>query len=235
MDSHHTVEVEFGWFTHTISWTIDAEEVARVATSDDRKILVADGRALALRVQKARIGDTLRRVEVFAGETDAAAQLRATSGLGGTDLEPEPGSRAARRAQRMVAHPLRYTVERGLAAAGSIAASLLAIWMVAQLLGALPWPEVSLPKLPAVHLPTLIDLPDIDLPTIVDLPTTPAWVERVASLIGMAVPIVGALVGARLEIARRQRSRARAAGGGVDRPQPPRRRPYDQDDDSPSS
>lgn len=205
----HRVELRFGSWKQHIRWLIDGEEVATKSTSDDRTTLSTDGDGYTLRVHKARWSDSARRVRVFEGEGPGPV-AQALSGVGGTDLEPAAGTRAARRQQRMLEHPTRYTVQRAAGALAGILLPLGAIWLLGQLLSLLPKPNIDLPDapdLPDLNLPS-ISLPSIDLPTIIDLPDLPAWVEQAAAAAGFISPVIIALVVARLEVRRRQRRAA---------------------------
>lgn len=212
----HLLELQpDGVFNRTFRWTVDDGEVAAKRTSDDRFTLVADGQPMALSIRMATFGDSARRVALFTGDNTAVVHAAAATGLGGTDLDPDPGTRAARRNEMMAAHPWRYTAKRTITAIATIALPILFFWLLSQLLGVLPKPDIDLPEipLPDVDLPD-VPLPDIDLPSI-DLPELPGWVKQLRALAPYVVPVGIAFAIARVEVRRRrqalERSRARSA------------------------
>ncbi|MCZ2850634.1 hypothetical protein [Modestobacter sp. VKM Ac-2978] len=134
------------------------------------------------------------------------AAVRAALGTGGIDLEPETGSPAALREERIRQHPRRYAV---LAVAGGVAKVVLPLLLgllAVRLTVALPWPDWDLPSIPWPDwdLPS-IPWPDVDLPD-VDLPDwqAPAWVRWIADKAQFVWPVLLAAYLARREIRRRR-------------------------------
>lgn len=206
--SHVLTIASAGVFARQFRWTIDGEEVAEKRTTDDRFTLSVDDRPLALAVRMSQFADSARRVQLFTGEDPAIVQAAATTGIGGTDLQPSAGSRAARRQERMAENPTLYTAQRTLGAVAAIVIPIAGIWLLTQLLGLIPWPDVDLPDIPwpSIDLPDLPDvpLPDINLPSI-DLPEAPGWLKQLAEAAKYVAPVVIAFVVARGEIRRKKR------------------------------
>ena len=130
-----------------------------------------------------------------------------TERFGGTDFEPEAGSRAARRAEWIGAHPHLHTARQTAIAAAGVGVPVLVVW----LLTLVPWPAVDIP-LPDIDLPSIpwpdlpsIPWPDISLPSIPlpDLPDLPGWVDTVRKFL---VPILIGFFIARGEVKRRRRA-----------------------------
>lgn len=196
----HTVAVEQGALSRSVWWTRDGVEVARRKTSDDTVVLSPEGEASAVRLKFAMVGPA-RRVTLHDSEAQAHA------GLGGADLEPEPGSRAAARVEWIGRHPHLHTARQTALAAAGVGVPVLLVW----LLSLVPWPSLAVPwpDLPAIPWPDLpsIPWPDIDLPAIpwpdVDLPSLPAWTEPVRKLL---VPVLIAFFIARGEVKRRRKA-----------------------------
>jgi hypothetical protein len=185
-DGHeHVAAVEHGALTREVVWTRDGAEVGRKKTSDETIVLSPEGEDGALRLKLAMVGPA-RRITLHGSEAEAHA------GLGGTDLEPEPGSRAALRAEWIGRHPHLHTARQtALAAAGVCVPVLLVL-----LLSMVPWPSLDVPW------------PDISLPSIPwpDLPSLPAWTEPVRKLL---VPVLIAFFVARGEVKRRRKAEER--------------------------
>ncbi len=200
-DVDHEVVVEPAALTRTVVWSRDGVEVGRKRTSDEKVVLAPDGADGAVRVVCGLVGP-VRRVTLHRSEAEAH------TGLGGTDLEPEAGSRAARRAEWIGAHPHLHTARQTALAAAGVAVPVLLLWLLARV----PWPSVDLPSVPWPDLPSIpwpdlpaIPWPDVRLPSIPwpDLPDLPGWVEPVRKL---ALPVLIAFVVARGEVRRRRRA-----------------------------
>lgn len=224
-DAEHVVSIASdGVFQRKFRWSIDGTPVAEKRTSDDRFTLAADDQPFAITIRMAQFSDSARRVQLFTGEDSTVVKATAATGIGGTDLLPAPGTRAARRQERMAENPTLYTVQRTLGAVAAIVAPIVVIWLLAQLLSVIPWPDVDLPDIPwpDVDLPDApeIPLPDINLPSI-DLPDLPAWTEQVADAAKYVVPVLIAFAVARGEIRRKKKVDERQAderGGDVTDP-----------------
>ena len=205
-DGHeHAVAVEQGALTREVRWTRDGVELGRKKSSDETIVLSPQGVDPALRLKFAMVGPA-RRVTLHDSETAAHA------GLGGTDLEPEAGSKAARRAEWIGRHPHLHTARQTALAAAGVVVPVLLVW----LLSMVPWPSVDVPwpDLPSIPWPDIslpsIPWPDVDLPSIpwpdVDLPHLPAWTEPVRKLL---VPVLIAFFIARGEVRRRRAAEAK--------------------------
>lgn len=208
--AEHVVSIaKDGVFQRKFRWTVDGDEVAEKRTSDDRFTLSADDHPYAVTIRMAQFSDSARRVQLFTGDDSTVVQATAATGLGGTDLLPDAGTRAARRQARMAENPTLYTAQRTLGAVVSIVGPIVVIWLLAQLLSVIPWPDVDLPDVPwpDIDLPDAPDvpLPDINLPSI-DLPDLPAWMEQVADAAKYVVPVLIAFGVARGEIRRKKRA-----------------------------
>ncbi|MPV36281.1 hypothetical protein [Georgenia subflava] len=202
----HRVEIT-GGAPRTVRWYADDDLLATRTTADDTvRLAPEDGGTEAVRVKFTALGRT-RRVTLFEDTAEQDAEAQALLGLGGIDLDPEAGSPAALREQRIREHPGRYAA---IAAAGGVAKvvvplvlSLLAVRFVVDLPWPswdIPWPEIDLPSIPWPD----IDLPDIDLPDW----QAPAWLAWILERARFVWPVVLALVLARGEIARRRKQDA---------------------------
>lgn len=192
-----------------ILWSVAGSEVARKKSADEKVTLTAAGHG-AVRLTFSSLGRP-RRVLWYADADDPQILL----GTGGTDLHPEPGSKAAKRADSAVEHPTRHTVIAVGGAIGGIAAVAAIGWLIAIILQAIPWPD-----LPSIPLPDLPDLPAIpwpDLPAIPwpdwNLPPPPAWLAWLLGHIKYIWPVILAWVIARGEIKRRRQHAADAGRG----------------------
>ena len=206
-DGHeHVVEIAQGTMVREVTWTRDDTQLATKKTTDDTIVLGADDDQ-AVRLKFGLLGPA-RRVTLHRSEAEAH------TGLAGTDLEPEPGSKAAQRAEWIGRHPHLHTARQTALAAAGVAVPVLLVWLLSLIPWPdvdVPWPDVDLPSIPWPDLPT-IPWPDIDLPAIpwpdVDLPSLPAWTEPVRKLI---VPVLIAFFIARGEVKRRRRAEEQAA------------------------
>ena len=204
VDGHeHLVEIT-GTMVRTVTWTCDGEPRATKKTSDETIVLAADD-GTAARV-KLSLSGTARRVTLHASETEAH------TGLGGTDLEPEAGSKAAERAEWIGRHPHLHTARQTALAAAGVGLPILLVWLLSQVPWPsvdLPWPDVDLPSIPWPDLPSIPwpDLPSIPWPDI-DLPDLPPWVDTVRKI---AIPILIAFFIARGEVKRRRKAEEKQA------------------------
>lgn len=203
-DGHeHAVAVEPGTLTREVVWVRDDVEVGRKKTSDETIILSPKGEDTALRLKFGMVGPA-RRVTLHGSEAEAH------TALGGTDLEPEAGSKAARRAEWIGQHPHLHTVRQTAVAAAGVGVPVLLVWLLSMVQWPsldIPWPDLPSIPWPDIHLPA-IPWPDIHLPAIPwpDLPNLPGWVEPVRKL---AVPILIAFFIARGEVKRRRKAEER--------------------------
>ena len=212
---HHRVEA-VGSVTRTITWHVDGVLVAVKRTSEDTVRLtpgdrLEKGTAAEAAADQPDVGAVAvaftalgrpKRATWYRADGGVSATARAVVGAGGIDLEPEPGSPAARREERIRRHPRRHTV---LAVAGGLASVVLPLLLglvAVRLAISIPWPDWDLPSIP---------WPDWDLPSIpwpdVDLPDwqLPGWLSWLLDKAGYVWPVVLAGVVARGEVRRRRR------------------------------
>ncbi|MER7557997.1 hypothetical protein ABTZ46_13715 [Nocardioides sp. NPDC126508] len=201
----HHLEVS-GDFIRTFVWTVDGEEALTRRSADDRARLESKDHGSLLVIHSA-LG-TPRRATYFAPGEDLAG----LAGIGGVDLTPEPGSRAAAYERRVIDHPKRYALIETLGGAAGVVGGIVAAMVVAWILARISLPDIPLPNLP--NLPDLPDLPLPDLPSIPwpsipwpDLPDVhvPAWVSWIAGHLKYVWPVVLAFVLAQGEIKRRRK------------------------------
>lgn len=199
----HVVEVAQG-FRRGIVWSVDGEEVARKRTTDDRTTIGAEGRDDKIALKISSWTDSARRVALYPATgkgKGATVSAAAAIGAGGIDFIPDPGTKAAKRQAKMLAHPKRFLLQRTGTALAAVLLAIGAGWIARQLLELLPdvdLPDVDLPRvLPEIDLPE-IPWPSIDLP---DLPDVPEWVGAISPFV---IPVVIAAVIARGELKRRR-------------------------------
>ncbi|MFE4001053.1 hypothetical protein ACFX43_19935 [Nocardioides sp. YIM B13467] len=218
--SGHTHHLEVtGEIIRTFVWTVDGEEVLTRKTSDDRARLESKAHG-SLLVIHSGLG-TPRRATYFAPGEDLAGM----AGIGGVDLTPAPGSRAAAYEQRVIDHPKRYALIETLGGAAGVVGGIVAAMVVAWILARVSLPDIDLP------LPNLPDLPDLPLPDLPSIPwpsipwpdlpniQVPEWVKWVANHVKYVWPVVLAFVLAQGEIKRRRKhaeaSAAQAEASGT--------------------
>jgi len=199
----HLVEVH-GSVNRRIEWYVDGELVGTEKSSEDRIQVKSDGeRDLgSIGVFFSGLGRPRRATYFDAGQQ---GDLKALAGVGGLDLVPEEGSKAAAYEDRVRAHPTSYAL---LAAGGGVAkvvVPILLALLVARFAVSIPWPDWNLPSIPTPDLPS-IPWPDIPWPSIPwpDV-SVPGWVEWVLDKVKYVWPIVLAIVIARTEIQRRRK------------------------------
>ena len=216
----HRVETSTSGLTNKAIWWVDGERIAdRSSVADDNLELVAEkDHALAdeLGAIKARFtgGGRPRRVTHFEGDRDTAS-TKALIGSGGTDLDPEPGSRAARREEWAVRHPVLASLDEIIGGAGKILVPIAIAALIPILSRLLPdWDiDLPLPDLPSIPWPD-IDLPSIPWPDLtVPWPdiTLPGWVGTILDVLRLAWPLLLGLVIAVSEYRRRRRNAAARA------------------------
>ncbi|UAL28914.1 hypothetical protein K8W59_13980 [Nocardioides rotundus] len=196
--AHHEVTISIG-MRNSIAWSIDGEQVAEKVTMDDGPVLSYGGQAIKVRTRHAKV----RRVTLVEAEgpmAGAAALVRS-----GVELEPVPGSEAARRLEWIRDHPRLHALRSGALTALGLGLIALLTW-----LGSLiPWPSVDLPDIPVPTIPWP-DIPWPDLPR-VPLPDwrVPGWLEQVLGLVQYVWPVLVAIGLAAAESRRRRRQDAR--------------------------
>lgn len=204
--SGHTHHLEVtGEIIRRFVWSVDGEGVVSRKTADDRARLESKAHG-SLLVIHSGLG-TPRRATYFAPGEDLAGM----AGIGGVDLTPEPGSRAAAYERRVIDHPKRYALIETLGGAAGVVGGIVAAMVVAWIIARISLPDIdlplpNLPDLPGLPIP---DLPSIPWPSIPwpDLPNVqlPEWVEWVANHLKYVWPVVLAFVLAQGEIKRRRK------------------------------
>lgn len=188
---HRVVVRPTGW-SRTTTWTVDGEVVAEKRSSEDK--LVLDGGEHGLvRVLFSWSGSS-RRVTWFA----ESEKVQAHAGLGGTDLDPEPGSKAALREARMRARPRLYAARHVVAGVAKVVVPLAVVWLLSRVAFDLPHPDLPRPDLP--HLPSL-PLPSVHLPDW----HLPGWVRWALEKKNYVLPVVVGTALAVAEVRRRRR------------------------------
>lgn len=215
----HRVEVT-GSYQRTVRWFVDDELLASSTTSGDRVRLRPGDRIRGERkaVQPAGLG--VLQVRFSAGGRSRrvtwhpAEGGRAPGGLprSGLDLDPEPGSPAARKDERIRRHPRRHALLATAAGAVQVVVPLLLGLLAVRWVVDLPWPGVDVPALPLPDLPAL--------PTL-DLPPPPGWLRRVAAVLQYTWPVLLAAGLAAAELRRRRRQDALKAALRAEAGRPP--------------
>ena len=222
----HRVEIT-GSFSRTISWYVDGQLVSAKTASED-SIQLKPGElpkesnrtAEAPSTQMLDVGvvgvrftalGRPKRVTWYQAEGGVSAAARALLGSGGIDLDPEAGSPAALREERIRRHPRRHAATAVALGAGKVVAPILLGLLIVRLTVAIPWPDWNLPSTPwpNIDLPS-IPWPNIDLPSIpwpdVNLPDwmLPDWMRWLAHKLQYIWPVILAAFLARREIKRRR-------------------------------
>lgn len=214
----HVVEVDRGGWRNRYTWYVDGDLIAEKTTNDDHVVLTDETHG-SIAVKAAKLVGPSRRVTWYEpGDTE---ELLAHTGVGGIDLDPEPGSKAAQREAWIRAHPRLHTARRTLTAAAAVLIPLLLIGLLPRL--NIPWPSIPWPGLPSIPWPDLgwpwfelprIPWPDLGWPwfQLPDLPSLPQWVWDVIDKAKYVVPVLIAFAVARGEIRRRRNQDAAKAG-----------------------
>ena len=178
------------WEQDRVRLVVDGETVAERKANGKRTVLEGDG-------------FEVRAVMPFWGGSVSRASLVPEDGEEEYELDPEPGTRAARIAGWGRAHPKLYASRYVITGAAQVALVFVSFAFLLALLPSIPLPSIDLPDLPRVDLPDL-PLPSIDLP---DLPALPGWVRAVLDSKPYWLPIVIGLVLAIGELDRRKKLR----------------------------
>lgn len=224
----HRVEVT-GSFTRTVTWFVDDRQIA-VERSSKGSLQLKPGDRLdashptkdathttkgpppieepdlgAMTVKFNALGAVKRATWQPAGG-DAKANARDLLGTDGLDLDPEPGSAAAVREERIRRHPRRYAAVAVTLAVAKLVLPLVVGLLAIRLAVSIPWPDWNLPSvpLPSIDLPA-IPWPDVDLPSI-PFPDVqlPGWMKWLLDKAQFVWPVILALVLARAELRRRR-------------------------------
>ncbi len=209
---HHEVVVHTGGWRRRIEWNVDGELIAEKQSAEDSVVL--DGEATgAVRLTFSMLGSA-RRVNWFDPDDDAI--VRAHAGLGGLDMDPEPGSPAARRDERMRAHPKLYAARHVAGGVGKVVVPILLTLIAIRFTVNLDLPRPNLPTIPRPNLPDLPSIPWPDLPSW----SLPGWLREVLSYLKYVWPILLGIVLARAEIQRRRKQDEKKAELRARRQQP---------------
>jgi len=176
------------WEQDRVRLVVDGETVAQTKANAKHTVLAGDG-------------FEVRAVMPFWGGSVKRASLVPDGGDEEYELDPEPGTRAARLAAWGRRHPKLHASRYVLSGAAQVAAAIIGFAFLLRLIPAIPWPSIDLPDLPR------IDLPDLPLPSFqIDL-ELPGWVQAVLDSKPYWVPIVVGVVLARRELNRRKKLR----------------------------
>jgi hypothetical protein len=174
------------WERDRIRLLVDGEEVAETKANGPKTVLAGDG-------------FEIRAVMPFWGGSVKRAELVPADGGASVLLEPEPGTRAARRAKFEREHPHLYASRHVVKGAAQVALAIIGLTFLLRFLPAIPWPDIDLPSIPLPH----IDLPDLPLPRIdIELPE---WIKAIARSKMYWLPIVVGIFLALGELERRKR------------------------------
>ena len=182
------IEPESQWSGETLHLFVDGEEVAQHKRQGSPITVSYDGLEVTAKL-------------AWHGSSIISAELKAGEDL--VPLEPEPGSRAARKEQFKRERPGLYAARHVAKAVGKVLVPLLGLGLLLNLL-----PEISIDipiDLPSIPFPD-IPFPSIDLPSI-DLPELPGWVKAIVESAKYWGPILVAIVIAVSEWRKRRRSR----------------------------
>ena len=122
----HVVEIADRGLRRSITWLVDGAEVASRRTTEER-IVLDGGEPGAVGVRLPTFVGPARRVTWYPPGGELGAAAAAQVGLGGVDLDPEPGSTAAAREAWILAHPYRHATRRTGAAVLGVLLPLLGL------------------------------------------------------------------------------------------------------------
>lgn len=187
-----------GGMAHEVRWYVDDELLAEKKAWEDKLTVEAPGHKL--RVVFSGLGAP-RRATLYDGE----AEVQALTGLGGVDLVPEAGSKAAAYEDKVREHPTRYALIATVGGVAKVVVPILLTLVAVRFAVRIPWPDVpfpDLPDLPSVPWPDIPwpDLPSIPFPDV----SVPDWVRWLLDKVKYVWPVVLAFVIARAEIKRRR-------------------------------
>ena len=170
----------------------------------DRVRLVVDGETVAERKANGKQtvlegdGFEVRAVMPFWGGSVSRASLVPAGSDDEYELDPEPGTRAARIAAWGRAHPTLYASRYVISGATQVAIAVIGLTFALKLLPSIPLPSLDLPTIDLPDLP----LPSLDLP---DLPELPGWIQATLDSKQYWLPIVIGLALAARELDRRKK------------------------------
>lgn len=195
--ARHRVSVRPSGLTRVITWTVDGTVVAEKKSGEDTLVLTdPDGTRGSVRLLFTALGRPRQATWFEPGGVGAHV------GLGGIDLDPEPGSPAALRDAKMRAHPKRYAARHVVSGIAKVVLPILLTILVARFAIRIDWPDWGLPSLPRPDLPDLV--PSIPFPNI-SLPDLPDWVKDAAQYAKYVVPVLIGIGLAGSELKRRKK------------------------------
>jgi len=202
----HRVEAG-GSVRHHVRWFVDGDLLAEKSELEGKVTLKPDDDAAGQLVVRFSGMGTPRRATLY----DADEVAQAATGLGGVDLVPADGSKAAAYEQGLRDHPGRYAAIATVGGVAKVVVPILVGLLLVRFAVQIPWPDWNLPNLPSPDLPS-VPWPSIPWPDLPDV-SLPAWVGWLLDKVKYVWPIVLAYVLARAEIKRRrqQDERRRAA------------------------
>jgi hypothetical protein len=175
------------WERDRIRLLVDGEEVAETKANGHKTVLAGED-------------FEIRAVTPFWGGSVLRAELVPADGGESTRLEPEPGTRAARRARFEREHPRLYAARHVVKGAGKVALALIGLSFLLRFLPSIPLPDIDI-DLPRLDLPE-IPWPSIPLPHI----ELPEWLREILKSKKYWLPIVIGIFLARAELRRRRRN-----------------------------
>ncbi len=191
----HRVVATAGGLAHQVRWYVDDELRAEKKAWEDK--VTVEAAEQKLRVVYSGLGAP-RRATLYTADED----LSSLTGLGGVDLVPEAGSKAAAYEDRVREHPNRYAAIATVGGVAKVVVPIVLGLLAVRFTVSLPWPD--LPSLPSPDLP---DLPSVPLPDwTIPWPdwSLPGWVKAVLDKVKYIWPVALAFVLARAEIRRRR-------------------------------
>jgi hypothetical protein len=188
---------ESSWSGDRVRLLIDGDQVADAKPAGADTVVEADG--IVVRAVLPWHGTSITRAELVRDEGEPLP------------LEPEPGSRAARRARFERERPGLYAARHVAKGVGQALLAVLGIALIVRFLPSIPLPAIDLPDLnlpvPSIDVP----VPDIELP---------GWLKAVIEAKEIWFPI---LVG--IFVARREWRRRRTRRPPTEPVRTPRRQP----------
>ena len=206
----HRVQVQ-GSVLRTIRWHVDDELVAtRRSTSENVSLEAETDIGSTIEMQFDVLGHAKRATLYETSDTapERVGGAVGIEGIGGIDLDPEPGSPAARREQRIREHPWRHATIATVGGVAKVVVPVLLGILVVRFAINLPWahwniplPDIKLPSISWPHVPwPEIPWPDVDPPNW----RLPAWIRWVAKTTSYGWPVLLAALLAKLEVDRRR-------------------------------